>query len=444
MMAMQQTYRLRYALRLVLLFVSLLFTAWFFVKEIYIVSILVFVVSVVQAYLLYKLVILPFSEIEDFAAAARYRDFSRHFNIDKAPAGLQSLRSDFNLINQTFKSITREKEAQYQYLQKILELIQTGVLLYDTETGNVSWVNESLKKILELPYIPNLQLVEKKNAIVYNAVVNLEPGQSTVLLLDAEQQKLMLSAATFITEGKSHKLIAMQNINEALDENEARSWQKLLSVMTHEIMNSVAPIASLAATLKQQLQLGNDHFASSKDDLKLGIETIQRRSEGLMQFAATYRTLNKITSSGKQSFMVGDLFENVLQLLGPKLEQRAINADIILKDPLMKLSADRHLIEQVLINLVLNAIDALKDSHDPKMILSGYFNNDGRIIITVTDNGAGIAADVMEKVFIPFFSTKASGSGIGLSLCKQIMLLHKGNIHVKSVPGSGTIFYLQF
>ncbi len=117
---------------------------------------------------------------------------------------------------------------------------------------------------------------------------------------------------------------------------------------------------------------------------------------------------------------------------------------IFLKDPLLKLSADRHLIEQVLINLVLNAIDALKDVRDPKMILSGYLNNDGRVMITVADNGAGITADVMEKVFIPFFSTKSSGSGIGLSLCKQIMLLHKGNIHVKSIPGSGTIFYLQF
>jgi signal transduction histidine kinase len=424
--------------------VSLLIAAWFFLKTEYVLSLLVLVLSIVQAYLLYKLVILPFTELEDFASAARYRDFSRHFNIDKAPAELRSLRSDFNLINQTFKSITREKETQYQYLQKILELIQTGILLYDIETGKVSWVNESLKKILELPYIPNLHLIEKKNVVIYNQVVNLQPGQSTVLLLDADQQKLMISAATFVTEGKNHKLVALQNINEALDENEARSWQKLLSVMTHEIMNSVAPIASLAATLKQQLQGGGDDLAAFKDDVELGIETIQRRSEGLMQFAATYRTLNKITSSGKQSFMVGDLFESVLQLLGPKLDQRSITADIILKDPLMKLSADRHLIEQVLINLVLNAIDALKDTPDPKMMLSGYLDNDGRIIITVTDNGAGIPADVMEKVFVPFFSTKASGSGIGLSLCKQIMLLHKGNIYVKSVPGSGTVFYLQF
>lgn len=443
-MGVHRKYRLRYALRLVLLFVSLLITTWLFQKEMYMLSLFVFALSAAQAYLFYKLVILPFTELEDFASAARYRDFSRHFNIDKAPVELRSLRSDFNLINQTFKSITREKEAQYQYLQKILELIQTGILLYDTETEKVSWVNDSLKKILELPYIPNLHLIEKKAPAVYNAVVNLEPGESTVLLLDADQQKLMLSAATFLTEGKNYKLVALQNINEALDENEARSWQKLLSVMTHEIMNSVAPIASLAATLKQQLQLDDGNSISSKEDVELGIETIQRRSEGLMQFAATYRTLNKITGSNRQLFLVGELFENVLQLLGPKLDQRAIGTDIILKDPLMKLSADRHLIEQVLINLVLNAIDAMKDTSHPKIILSGYLNNDSRIIVTVTDNGAGMPADVMEKVFIPFFSTKASGSGIGLSLCKQIMLLHKGNIYVKSVSGSGTVFYLQF
>ncbi len=204
-MGVHHKYRIRYALRLVLLFVSLLITAGLFLKGMYMLSLLLLALSAGQAYLLYKLVILPFTELEDFASAARYRDFSRHFNIDKAPAELRSLRSDFNLINQTFKSITKEKEAQYQYLQKILELIQTGILLYDTETEKVSWVNDSLKKILELPYIPHLHLIEKKkkNRVVYNAVASLEPGQSTVLLLDADQQKLMLSAATFLLKEKA-------------------------------------------------------------------------------------------------------------------------------------------------------------------------------------------------------------------------------------------------
>ncbi|MGC4232036.1 MAG: HAMP domain-containing sensor histidine kinase [Niabella sp.] len=443
-MKAKQKYRLKYALRLVVLFASLFLTAWFFIRGQYMVASLLFVLSVWQCYIFYDKALLPFKELDNFASAVRYRDFSRHFNAGNAPAELQALRQDFNTISQTFKSITREKEAQYQYLQKILELIQTGILLYEEENHKVIWANESLKRITQIPYIPTLHLLERKNEALYNAIIDLEPGSNNVLLLDGEQIKIMLSATSFQTEGKNYKLVALQNINEALDENEARSWKKLLSVMTHEIMNSVAPIASLAETLKQQLQSDPETGGPLKEDIALGIETIQRRSEGLLQFAASYRTLNKITASHKQDILIGGMFENIIQLLLPKLEQRGIIADIILKDPLLTLSADRHLVEQVIINLLLNAIDALKATRQPKIGLSAYRSNDSRIVVTVSDNGAGIEPDVLEKIFIPFFSTKANGNGIGLSLCKQIMLLHKGNIYVKSAQGMGTVFYLQF
>ena len=440
-MKAKQKYRFKYVLRLLVLSVSLFLAAWFFIKGQYTVGLLLLLFSVWQSYVFYNKALLPFKELDDFASAVRYRDFSRHFNTGNAPAELQALRQDFNTINHAFKSITREKEAQYQYLQKILELIQTGILLYEEESGKVTWANESLKKITQVPYIPTLHLLERKNVALYNAIIDLEPGSSNVLLLDGAQLKIMLSATAFQTEGKNYKLVALQNINEALDENEAQSWKKLLSVMTHEIMNSVAPIASLAETLKQQLRSG---AGSLKEDIELGIETIQRRSEGLLQFAASYRTLNKITGSHKQDILIGDLFENIVQLLLPRFEQRGIITDIILKEPLLILNADRHLVEQVIINLLLNAMDALKTTPQPKIHLSAYKSNDNRVVITVSDNGAGIEPDVLEKIFVPFFSTKTNGNGIGLSLCKQIMLLHKGNIYVKSVPGSGTVFYLQF
>ncbi len=442
-MKAKQKYRLKYVLRLIVLFVLLFLTAWFFIKGQYLAASLLLVLSVWQCYIFYHKALLPFKELDDFASAVRYRDFSRHFNTGSAPPELQALRQDFNTINQTFKLITREKEAQYQYLQKILELIETGILLYETGNHKVLWANESLKKITQMPYIPTLHLLERKNVALYNAIVSLEPGSSNVLLLDSEQLKIMLSATAFHTEGKNYKLVALQNINEALDENEARSWKKLLSVMTHEIMNSVAPIASLAETLKQQLQ-SDGNITSLKEDVKLGIETIQRRSEGLLQFAASYRTLNKITASHKKNILIGNLFENIIQLLLPKFEQKGIVTDIILKDPVLTLNADRHLVEQVIINLLLNAIDALKATRQPKIGLSAYRSNDNRSVVTVSDNGAGIEPDVLEKIFIPFFSTKTNGNGIGLSLCKQIMLLHKGNIYVKSAPGVGTVFYLQF
>jgi signal transduction histidine kinase len=232
-----------------------------------------------------------------------------------------------------------------------------------------------------------------------------------------------------------------------LDETESKAWQKLLSVLTHEIMNSVAPISSLAETLKSRLQQSvailNDD-SGSLEDLEIGIETIKRRSEGLLKFAETYRNLNRINTLNLRKVYVRDIFENLHRLMQPTLEQKSIELETILKDTDLTLEADINLLEQVLINLVLNAIEAVKDTPNPKILLTSYIANNRKIVIKVADNGNGIPAEVLEKIFIPFFSTKKSGSGIGLSLCKQIMMLHKGNVQVQSREGEGTAFLLQF
>jgi two-component system nitrogen regulation sensor histidine kinase NtrY len=232
-----------------------------------------------------------------------------------------------------------------------------------------------------------------------------------------------------------------------LDETESKAWQKLLGVMTHEIMNSVAPISSLSDTLKNRLQKSIPHLDNSDGaihDLEIGIETIKRRSEGLLKFAETYRNLNKIVKPNLKKVYVRDLFENLYQLMQPTLEQKNIEMDIVLKDPGLAVEVDPSLIEQVLINLIVNAKEALKDRSDAMIVLSAALSNNNKVVIKVADNGSGIAKDVLENIFIPFFSTKKTGSGIGLSLCKQIMMLHKGNINVHSLPGEGTAFTLQF
>lgn len=180
------------------------------------------------------------------------------------------------------------------------------------------------------------------------------------------------------------------------------------------------------------------------DDLELGIDTIKRRSEGLLKFAETYRNLNKITSPNVKQVLVRDLFENLHHLMQPTLEQKNIDMEIILKDPALILVADTNLVEQVLINLVVNAIEAVKDKEEPRIVLSGYIASTRKTIIKVSDNGSGMSEEVLDKIFIPFFSTKKSGSGIGLSLCKQIMMLHHGSISVQSVEGEGTAFVLTF
>ena len=435
--------------RVVLLFITLSAAALLLVKELYVYLLIAFPVIIYQLIDFYRFHKKAHDELGQFVESIHYRDFSRSFDVKHAPVEIQPLRRGFNEINTTFKVISKEKETQYQYLQKILELVDTGIISFEEDGGKIVWMNESLKRMMQLPYLKTIHSLQRRDEGLYQEIISLKPGDGRIATVHVETTsfKVLLSATAFQTEGKVYKLIAFQNVNEALDETESKAWQKLLSVLTHEIMNSVAPISSLADTLKHRLQqsvavLSNE--SGSLDDLELGIETIKRRSEGLLKFAETYRNLNKITTLNLKKVFVRDIFENLLQLMQPTAEQKNIEIETILKDPDLSLDADTSLLEQVMINLLVNAIEAVKERPNPRIVLSAYLSNNRKPIIKVADNGSGMPPEILEKIFIPFFSTKKSGSGIGLSLCKQIMMLHKGNIYVQSIEGEGTAFLLQF
>ena len=435
--------------RVLLLFITLLGFSFTLLKELYIIDIILVPIIIFQGVDFYRLYKKAQDEIEQFAESVHYRDFTRHFNVKQAPLELQSLREGFNEINSTFQDISKERETQYLYLQKVLELVDTGILSYEVASGEVIWMNESLKKILQVPYLKTIHSLDKRDHDLYTQIIALTPSERIISTIHREKNnlKVVLSATAFKTDDLTFKLIAFQNVNEALEETEAKAWQKLLSVMTHEIMNSVAPISSLANTLQSRLkQLAAETPNSSVivEDLELGVETIRKRSEGLLKFTETYRNLNKITKANLAKVYISELFENIHRLMQPTLEQKNIEATIILKEPLLSVEIDAGLIEQVLINLILNAIDAVKNNPDPKIVLSAYTDNDNKIIIKIADNGTGMDEEVLDKIFVPFFSTKKNGNGIGLSLCKQIMLVHKGSITVQSIENEGTAFYLRF
>lgn len=436
-------------IRILLLFITLFVVSYLVLKGTFIYLALIIPVLIYQLAELYRFQYKTQKELSQFVESVQYRDFSRHFDVKHAPVELQPLRKGFNQINNTFKDISKEKETSFQYLQKILELVDTGILSYDFNNGDVIWMNESIKRLLQLPYLKTIHSLKKRDESLYNEVVSLKPAESKIATVHLETRsfKILLSGTAFQTEGRKFMLIAFQNINEALDETESKAWQKLLSVMTHEIMNSVAPISSLADTLKNRLALSLSQIEDNSGglhDLEIGIETIKRRSESLLKFAETYRNLNKITKPDVKRIFVRDLFENLYQLMEPTLDQKNIEMDIVLQDTGLVLEADGSLVEQVLINLIVNAKEALKDKEDARIILSAFITDRQKVSIKVSDNGTGIPEDILENIFIPFFSTKKTGSGIGLSLCKQIMMLHKGNINVHSVPGEGTAFTLQF
>ncbi|TMI65412.1 MAG: HAMP domain-containing histidine kinase [Bacteroidetes bacterium] len=439
-------YEIRLLIKVILLFAVLTGAAWLMVSNYYLYMGLLAPVIIIQMYDIYRMLKKAQDEVREFVESVHYRDFSRYFNVKQAPSELQPLRAGFNEINSTFKVISREKEMQYVYLQKILELVDTGIISYETESGELNWMNDTFKRMMDIPYLKTIHSLEKRDASLYESIIAIRPGETRVVTISKEnrQVKILLAATMFQTEGKINKVIACQNINEALDETEAKAWQKLLSVMTHEIMNSVAPISSLAGTLKNRLlQTAVVESGTERDDLELGLETIKRRSEGLLKFAETYRNLNKITTPNLKKVLVRDLFENLHTLMQPTLTQKNIELEVILKDPGLMIEVDINLIEQVLINLLINALEAVKEKTNPRIVLSAVQENT-KVLIKVADNGVGIPDELLDRIFIPFFSTKKSGSGIGLSLCKQIMLLHKGNIQVHSKENEGSAFVLKF
>src|SRR5690606_21399813 len=255
----------------------------------------------------------------------------------------------------------------------------------------VMWINESFKILFDIPYFSTINALKKKNKGLYEQIVRSVPGDNGLFVFETEQgsMKLQLHISNFQTAEGKYRLIALQNINAALDETESKAWQKLLSVLTHEIMNSIAPISSLADTIKNRLE--GLPYMEELDDIRLGTETIKRRSEGLLKFAGTYRTLNKITQLDITPIKAAVLFENLYLLLEPTLIKKEIELDIILKDPSIELLVDINLIEQVLINLLLNSIEAVKDTKNPYIRLQALLVN-GRVQIKVSDNGKGMSS----------------------------------------------------
>lgn len=453
-----------------LLFLSLCAAAWCILHSWFPALLILFIFIIYQLISSYQRQMKIHRELGNFLDAVRSRDFSSHFEVRHAPIELKPLRIGFNEINTAFMQIAKEKETQHQYLKKLLELIDTGILSYQADNGKVIWMNESLKALLRIPYLKTVDALKQRDEKLYEEILSVKPGASSIVAIQSEGQvlKLLLSATAFKTDNLKFVVLAFQNINEALDETEARAWQKLLSVLTHELMNSIAPISSLAATLKTRLKslAKTVHQSAVFEDLETGMETIQRRSEGLLKFAETYRNLNKITTPLKEKVMIRTLFENIYKLMQPGLTQKKIRLELRIEDPKFAAMIDQALMEQVLINLILNAATAIQNKQhsisnvvcdssyngigikDPEnsiqnnaqIVLSAEHLGLGKIAIKVTDNGSGIPSEMMDSIFVPFFSTKKSGGGIGLPLCKQIVMLHHGQIQFQSVEGLGSSF----
>lgn len=410
---------------------------------------LIGLITVLSIHSIFKFSVRRFLEMDNFFKSVENRDFSRWFGEDSHSEDLKELHRGFNKVNSTIKEINREKETQHLYLQKILELVNTGIIAYNIQTGEVLWINDSFKNTLNVPSLKRVDFIHKRKPKLYKLIFETNHTPQNTVIIDKENDKIqiLISSSIFEIDHNSFKLIVTQNIEDTLNQNENEAWKKLLRVMTHEIMNSIAPISSLAETLHSKVKSSIYDPINNQidmDDLEYGIDSIKRRSEGLMKFAETYKGLNKITELNLRKVLVLKLFENIQNLLKPSLDKKGVELQLKIDSIELQLEIDTYLMEQVLINLVLNSIEALRNTEKPKIILATEKNIDGLNIIKIIDNGIGISEDIVDKVFIPFFSTKKNGSGIGLNVCKEIMLLHKGKIQVKSIENKGTVISLVF
>ena len=391
-------------------------------------------------------------DLSRFLQAIKYEDFSQTFIVKGLGSSYNELKAAFNEVLEKLKKTRGEKQEHYHYLQTVVEHVGIGLISFQQD-GEVELMNKAAKQLLKVTQLKNIKSLESFSQQLVDALLKLKPGQKTLVRVEDGDELLhfIIYATEFVLRGYRFTLVSIQNIQSELEEKEMEAWQKLIRVLTHEIMNSITPIASLASTANDLLIKTFDDdtgrrtgTGSTIDDVRSAVETIQRRSEGLLNFVDSYRKLTRIPRPNFQIFSVKSLFDRVRQLMDTQIQDNSIHFTSLVDPDTLKLTADPELVEQILINLLLNAIDGVKKRRKAKIELNGGLDDRGKVVIHVVDNGSGILDEVQEKIFIPFFTTKKSGSGIGLSLSRQIMRLHRGTISVHSKPDVETVFTLRF
>ena len=393
---------------------------------------------------LYSYIVATDRKLTNFLLNIKYDDFEAHYSDSAGEKSQYELTSAFNLITNKFRSIRQEKEAQYQYLQAIVEQVDTGLICFDG-AGRTILMNSAARHLLHKSHFPNFDFVKKYSPALHSALKETGPGERHLVKLAVHNQILQLAVRkTILTlpDGPLH-LYVLQNIHAELERQEVESWQKLIRILTHEILNSVAPVVSLAEMVNGMLAEPGAGNPERDEDLRKSIQAIQRRSAGLMHFTENYRQLAKVPQPRFEPTDPVALVDRVLLLLDPAIREKQIKVEKHYPSVGLSLPLDPALMEQVVINLVKHAIEALSETPRPRIRITVAKASSGAVEIAIEDNGPGIPDELLGQIFVPFFTTKKEGNGIGLSLSRQIVQLHKGSLHATSTVGEGSCFSVR-
>jgi len=352
----------------------------------------------------------------------------------------QRLKERSNLIKQSLNARRLEKEKADRILIHVINSADPGLFCFNQQ-GEVLFANESARALISNQTLFHMDEIRESNKKLWQALNEMKPGSPRVVRLDRKDQLLSLRLKELRIFDEYYRLFSLQNIQEELHKNETDSWQKIIRVLTHEIMNAVAPMLSLSKSLQKKI---NSESGGDSEKVMDGLRMIESTGQGLIEFIEEYRRLSLLPPPKKKSLRVKDSVEGILLFFDEEAKRENIQLSLVLEDPATVILADPHQFEMILLNLLRNSLESFSDTQQEKAVSIRVLEQQARVHILVEDNGTGIDEELMDQVFVPFFSTKEDGSGIGLSLVRQVMNNHEGSIHLESVPGKRTLIRLVF
>ena len=405
-------------------------------------AVFILILNVIIAYNLYRYTSTINKKLSRIFDSIQYQDFAITFRADNAKGdSFEELNNSLNAVVKSFNQVRAEREATLHFIQAIIQQINVGILSYNTD-GKIELVNQAANKLLSIYKLSHISSIKNQHPEIYHLMTNLPSGESK--LLKVNNSELSLSVKEIILRDRKIRLIALHNIRTELQARELEAWQNLTKVLRHEIMNTVTPIVSLSETMKDIIEIDlqtviDPQQKSGVEDLKNAIHTVINRSKGIMNFVNAYREFTNIPVPNLSEVLVSTLFQNV-QALYETRHSQSIRFDIIQDFTIL---ADPDQIEQVLINIVKNAIEATEKTQNPMISIKAFMDHQAKTI-EVCDNGEGVTPEDSEKIFVPFFTSKPSGTGIGLSLSRQIMQMHGGTLEYLPNKPEGSKFVLIF
>ena len=390
-------------------------------------------------------------KISYFFEAVQNDDHTLVFSRGSDGGLLSKLSGNLERINEHIRRIKVENRRQEQYFGAMIEHVGTGIISFNSE-GFVVHANSSLKKLLDMTQFTHIRQLEKIDGKLASAVrhIGYDDEKLVTITVKNEPLTLLVRSTAFKSMDQPLTLVSVQDIRKELDEKELDSWLKLIRVLTHEIMNSIAPVTSLSENLcSYYIKEGRavpveEVTETTVQNTIRGLKVINEQGQGLIRFVESYRKLTRLPEPVLSKVKAGDLVEKTVMLYRQKLEENNVNVSVIGQDRNLELKIDEKLISQVLINLLKNAAEAVEGREGAEIKIEYRINEAGRPEVQVADNGPGIAPELMEEIFIPFFTTREKGSGIGLSLSRQIMRLHRGSLKARSIPERETVFTMIF